>query len=490
MNILDQISSTENIKLTWTNSIKISQFLKLEDNADYDSLIKPYTIQILNENEEILIEYNNFKDGTKNTSLIHVAIQKPAILRRAYIFANTRKQYSKVLDTMTYSFEFPFEENVKSYIEKNNKLGYFKNLKIKVISEDNDTSNDVLINVTYKEIDINDVSSIFVKIFRNIENTGIKLKFNKQEFLNSNIESILIQPLDSNSKEKFKYIFVDKIKEKWLSIIENESSISIPFPNNYIIKNDSQFDIKVYYLNKAQSNMLSSFKNFNDNEEIVLNIVLENFNQQAFDIIDVPSEEQQYKVYYQNLIYLFNNESYSNISWPNDFTLINGIRYKKYFPLAKDSSNNQTYLINRVIVPESSAVSLINDENLSTDLIGYKFKDLNGDINYNDISSDLTYQKNINIKSIEIKTVIEENGQTSMYIEAVTDFTNTSNFKILNISNNLSFIERYFTNISGQNYVTLLFKLNYIYVNDTFTDISKNQLLFNKEFISFDLDIG
>jgi len=236
--------------------------------------------------------------------------------------------------------------------------------------------------------------------------------------------------------------------------------------------------------------MLSSFKNFNDNEEIVLNIVLENFNQQAFDIIDVPSEEQQYKVYYQNLIYLFNNESYSNISWPNDFTLINGIRYKKYFPLAKDSSNNETYLINRVIVPESSAVSLINDENLSTDLIGYKFKDLNGDINYNDISSDLTYQKNINIKSIEIKTVIEENGQTSMYIEAVTDFTNTSNFKILNISNNLSFIERYFTNISGQNYVTLLFKLNYIYVNDTFTDISKNQLLFNKEFISFDLDIG
>jgi len=490
MNTLDQISSAENIKLTWTNSIKISQFLKLEDDVDYDSLIKPYTIQILNENEEILREYNNFKDGRKNTSMIHIAIQKPAILRRAYMFANTRKQYNKVLNTMTYSFEFPFEENIKSYIEKNNKLGYYKNLKIKVISEDNDDSNDVLINVTYRDINVNDINDIFIKIFRNIENTGIKLKFNKEKFLNSNIESILIQPLDNNSKEKFKCIFIDQIKEKWLSIIENESSISIPFPNNYIIKNDSQFDIKVYYFNKAQTNMLNSFKNFNNNEEVILDIALENFNQQMFDVIDLPSEEEEYKVYYQNFIYLFNNESYSNIAWPNEFTLINGIKYKKYFPLAKDASNNETYLINRVIVPESSALSLINDENLSTDLIGYKFKDLNGNINYNDVSSDLTYQKNTNIKSIEIKTVIEENSQTSIYLEATTNFIDTSNFKIINVSNNLSFIERYFTSISNQNYVTLLFKLNYNYANDTFMDTPKNQLLFNKEFISFDLDVG
>jgi hypothetical protein len=490
MNTLDQISSTENIKLSWTNSIRISQFLKLEDGIDYDSLIKPYTIQILNENEELLREYNNFKDGTKNTSLIHVAIQKPPALRRCYMFANTRKIYNKIVDTMTYEFTFPFEENVKSYIEKNNKLGYFKNLKIKVISEDNDESNDVLINVSYSEIILNNITDIFMKIYRNIENTGIKLKFNKNNFLNNNIESILIEPLDNDSKEKFKCIFIDKIKEKWLSIIQNESSISIPFPNNYTIKNDSQFSFKLYYLNQAQSDMLNVFKNINDSDEAILQLISENFSKQSFDLIDTPSEEEEYKVFYQNFLYLFNNESYNNISWPSDFTLINGIKYKKYFPLAKDNLNNETYLINRIINPESSAITVIQDENISNDTVGFKYKDLNNNINYNDISSDLTYQKNTNIKSIEIKTVLEENGLTSIFLEVITNFIDTSSFKILNISNNLSFVQRSFTNIDNKNYVTLLFKLNYDYINDSFTDLLKSQLLFNKEFISFDFDIG
>jgi hypothetical protein len=485
MKTLNQKSSSENIKLNWTDSITISNFLR-EDEIDYDSIVKPYTIKVLDENNILLKEYNNFKEGEKNFSLVEVALEDLGSLRRSYMFASPRKRYTRTMDTIRYSFTFSLERNMNSYFEKNEKIGFYKKLKLEIISEDGDTTNDTSINVDFKSIDNQNIDLIFKKIFRNIENNGLKFKFDNNLFVEKEIESILIIPTNEPFKNNFKYIFVDDIKNKWLSIIQNETSLSVPFPNSYVFPNSEKLNLKVYYLNSLQNNIFKYLREKNTSDDVLLEIMEEYLADQKIEKTDIQNEKDEYTCLYQNFIYLFNDESFNSTALPS--ILINDVEFKNYFPKYKNDQNQFTYLINKLNPQNTSVLSVVNDDRF--DNLGYKFKDLDGNINDYLLIEDLTYQKNTNIKNIEIKNVIDENDNISIYLEATTRFINTSDFNLKKISNNLSFIERYFTNIDDTNYVTFLFKLNYNYINNNFPDVPKNQLIQNKEFIFFEFEIN
>lgn len=489
MNTIEKTTSISDIKLTWTNSIHIPKYL-IEEVVNYDEFIRPYTLQVFDENDNLLKEYNNFKDGEKHTTLIQVDLKGiKSSMRRAYMFASPRKIYSQVVDNIKYIFTFPFDENVKSYYEKTGNIGFFKNIKIKVISEDGDSSNDAIINVSYPNESIRNIRDIFTKIFRISDGSGVKLKFNKQEFLNSDIQGALLEPLNPEIKERFKCIFLDNIKEKWADIIENETLLSFQFPNNYVLPNNQQLNFKIYYLNRAQVEIFNYYKNMNVDENKILEIFSEYLTSRFFEAIEIENEDNEYKIFYQNFLYLFNEESFNNIAWPTDKTLIDRVYYKKYFPLLKDLGNNTTCMVTKLINPQSSALVLSDNEQIP-DTIGYQFKDLDENINQSDIKIDFSYQKNTNIQSIEVKNIINDNNNINLYLEIITTFTNYTDIKMSNITNNLSFLEKYYVDIDGQNYLTLLFKLNYNYSNTTWPEANKNQLLHNKEFISFSFDVS
>lgn len=487
MKTLIQTSSSEDIQLYWADAIRISRFLK-QDEINFDSLIKAYTIKIFDQEGALLREYNNFRDGEKRLSLVQVALDDLGSLRRSYMFASPRKCYSKTMDTIRYNFNFSLEANAEAFFEKYQTDGFFKNLKLQIISEDGDPTNDTEIDITFKNIFNENINTVFKKVLKNIESSSLKFKLNKTSFLEKEIESLLIIPLNENMRNNFKYIFVDDIKNKWLSIIENEASLTVPFPNSYVFPNSEELNIKYYYLNQLQTNVFKFFKDKNISDEALLQIIENVAENQNIEALNIINEEEEFLCSYQNFIYLFNDQSFNNISWPENPILINGIEFRKYFPIAKDQSNNFTYVINQLNNPETSALSIVEDSRLEH--LGYKFIDLENNINDYLITQDLSYQKNINIKNIAIKNVISQNDNVSIYLEIITNFINTSNFTLQKISNNLSFVERYFTNINDNNHVTLLFKLNYNYLNTTLLDKPKNTLIQNKEFIFFEFKIN
>lgn len=485
MRTLNKTSSSADISLTWTNAIKIAEFL-IKERLDFNELIKTYKIKIFDLSDNLLKEYTNFKEGDFSTNIVSLALSAPPVARRAIVFASPKKIASKVVEAMTYRFAFPFQENIDLYYQKNNKEGFFDSLKIHVISEDGDDTNDVEITTDYAKINPININNILKKVFKNIEGTALKLKFNKDEYLKNEVQAVLLVPQTESIKNNFKYIFIDDIENKWISVLNDESSLTVPFPNLYTLNNQEAIAFDIYLLNKCQKEMFYNFKDkpIDENEKI---LVFTNYlTEQKISLASINDETQEIRASYQNFFYLFNEESFNNIAWPTQSTLINGINYLKYFPLKSDELNNNTYLINILPKIETSAIATTNS--LNNPALGYKSTDLEGIINDNFIEQDLASSNHLNIKTIEIKNVINENNEVSMYIEVVTNFINKLNFKLLNMSNNLFFIDKYYTGQDDVNYLTFLFKVKYTYINNT-ENLLKKQLIQDRIFINFDFEI-
>jgi len=487
MRTLNKTSSAANINLSWVNSIKISRFL-VKENINYAELIKTYKIKIFDKNDILIKEYANFKDGDFSTDLVGLVLDASSSSRRAMMFASPRKLSTKVIDTMNYKFKFLFEENAQNYYDKNNKYGFFDKFKIHVISEDGDDSNDAEILIDYSKIEEAEINGILKKTYKNLEGNALKIKFNKTKFLDNKVEGMLFVPQTEAMKMHFKYIFVDEIQDKWVSIIENEASMTVPFPNLYISSIQESLVFDVYFLNKCQVEIFNFFKQKGAQDEDLLLIFQEYLSKQKLSLSNIQDEAEEFKVWYQNFIYLFNEESFQNISWPTELIKVHGIEYKKYYPQKKDIDNNETYVANLLPTIDASATATIEDPNIYNQNLGYKYKNLNNEIKDGYIEEDLASAGGLNIKSIEIKNIINNNNNISIYFEVVTNFINNLNFKVLNISNNISLVNKYYT-YNEENNLTFLFKLDYAYSNNFHPNLLKKQLIQDRQFINFDLEI-
>ena len=182
-------------------------------------------------------------------------------------------------------------------------------------------------------------------------------------------------------------------------------------------------------------------------------------------------------VNFQGYAYLFSNESYQNISWPQNDIIINNIAYNKYFTKAKDNLNQDTFCLNNQFESQTNLVDITLDPNIS-DVVGYY--NLNKDTFY-DIKSDLPYFKSLNINKIKVVDIQKRNNEYSMFIEFITNLTDKDDIVISYISSDLNFVQKSYQLINNINYLTLLFSIKYDYVENE----NINNLIYNKIMINF-----
>lgn len=187
-------------------------------------------------------------------------------------------------------------------------------------------------------------------------------------------------------------------------------------------------------------------------------------------------------IFYQNYIYLFNNNSLSSNSLQSDLN-INDITFNRYFPLLNKDQANKTICLSDDLNTDDV---LDNIYNLQEDYLGYYSKNLS---DYEDVAIDLDYLQNQGVRNVKIVEIEELADTCNIYVEFITNFYSNEKFYI-ETSNNLKFYEKYKTTIDNKEYITFLFKYSYSldnlnqYLLEN-TNKTKDQIISDKDLINF-----
>jgi hypothetical protein len=382
-------------------------------------------------------------------------------------------------------FKYDFLNNYIKYKELNNKIGFFKKIKITVDYQNSD-SEDFFTDVEYDEINQIDKNKLFKKIYRSNDYVSLKIILDKNYIQEKEIHSLLIATEISNKNikhKKLQNLFIEDIKERYLDINNTSVMLTIPFIETDLVEITENLNIKVICLNKLQSDMYTLLLEKESQEDI--NIFLEEFfPNQFFNIgkIYKQSVNNETLIFYQSYLYLFNNQSLNSNSLTSDLS-INDMIFNSYFPLLNKDQANKTICLSNDLNTDDV---LDNNYNLQKGYLGFYGKD---STSYEDIAIDLDYLQNQGVLQAKIIEV-EENGNTcNIYIEFITTFYNNEKFYI-ETSNNLKYSEKYKTNIDSKDYITLLFKYSYNlqnlneFLNEN-PSISKLQIISDKDLINF-----
>lgn len=466
---------TENLNFTLNWQSKRKNFIEGLDESNFKFPF--YNIIIKNTEDLIINEFNNLSNHIPEMESIlhgnHDGYVCPKLIIRPS---------NSVCST---EFKYNFENNYKRYKELNNKIGFYKNLNIKIDYHEND-SEDFLVNVQYKEIEDIEKNKLFQKVYRSTDYFSVKLFLDKEYIKEKQIHSLLIISEASNREfknKKLKNLFIENIEDKYLDINDKYVSLTVPFIESNIVEFTENINIKIVCLNSPQSDMYN-FLNSRENQENI-NIFLEEFfPNQFFDIgkIYKQNTNNEMILYYQNYLYLFNQESLNSNSEQSD-RVIGETKFNKYFPLLNKDQNNRT-----ICLSDDLNTDNIRDNNfdLSLGYLGYYGKNIN---EIEDVAIDLDYFQQKNVLSAKILEIEENQDQCSLYMEFITNLY--SNERLFIESNqNLKYIEKYKTLIEDKEYITLLFKYTYSLenTNQYLTENSstlKNQIIADKDLINF-----
>lgn len=462
-----------NFNLTWDSKRK--HFI--EDLDEFNFQFPTYDIIIKNENDIII---NNFNDLCNYSPQLETIINGPDT---GYVCPSVEVRVSS--STASTEFKYDFLNNYTKYKELNNKLGFFKKIKI-TIDYKNDDSNDFSIDAEYDEIEDINKNKLFQKIYRSNDYLSLKLLLDKYYIQEKEIYSLLITSEASNKNiknKKLKNLFIENIEEKYLDINDKSVLLTVPFIENEIVEITENLNIKIICLNKLQSDMYSLFNEKESQDDI--NVFFEEFfPNQFFNIGKVykQSVNNETVIFYQNYLYLFNNQSLNSNSLTSDI-LINDITFKNYFPLLNKDKSNKTICLSNDLNTDDV---IDNNYNLEKEYLGFYNKDLNF---YEDVSIDLDYLQNQGLLQAKIIEIEENKDTCNIYIEFITTFYNNEKFYI-ETSNNLKYTEKYKTNIEGKDYITLLFKYSYDLqnLNEYLSEnpaINKSQIISDKDLINF-----
>jgi hypothetical protein len=367
----------------------------------------------------------------------------------------------------------------------NNKLGFFK--KIKATIDYNDaTAQDFDVDVEYDEINEIDKNKLFEKIYRSSDYFSIKMFLNKNYIEEKEINSLLIISEASNKNiknKKLQNLFIQDIKEKYLDINNKSVLLTVPFVESDIVEVTENININIICLNKLQSDMYAMLCEKEPQDDI--NIFLkEFFPNQTFNIgkIYKQSTNNETVIFYQNYLYLFNNESLNSNSLTSDLS-INDMVFNSYFPLLNKDQADKTICLSNDLNTDDV---LDNNYNLQKGYLGFYGKDLTS---YEDVAIDLDYLQNQGVFQAKIIEIEENSDTCNIYIEFITTFYNNEKFYI-ETSNNLKYSEKYKTSIDDKDYITLLFKYSYAlqdlneYLGEN-ASINKSQIISDKDLINF-----
>jgi hypothetical protein len=459
-----------NLTLEWDTLRNIPHYIEI--SQEFPS----YNIAIKDKNDNLIEKYFNVKN---NEPVLEKKSKKIGRIPKIKYFVNLSKNQIKS------SFKYNFENNYNKFKELNNKLGFFKELLFS-IDYNNDNKEDFNVSVEYEEIEDLNKNILFNKIYRSSDYVSIKLLINKEYFNEKNIHSFLVLSEVSNKvlkNKKLNNLFVENVKEKWLDVNESTTLLTVPFIETDIVEISENLNIKVIPLNYFQSELYNFLKS-KESQEDINNLYEEYFINQTFNIgkIYKQSINNETVIFYQNYLYLFNNESLNSNSLTSDLT-INDMVFNTYFPLLNKDQANKTICLSNDLNTDDV---LDNNYNLQKGYLGFYGADLTS---YEDVAIDIDYLQNQGVLQAKI-IEIEENGNTcNIYIEYITTFYNNEKFYI-ETSNNLKYTEKYKTNIDGKDYITLLFKYSYDlqnlneFLNEN-PSLNKSQIISDKDLINF-----
>jgi len=462
-----------NLTLEWLTLRNIPDFLEV------DQEFPSYNIKVKNENDYLIDQYLNLKDyeiivnyGWDNS------VDQRWTMKTKFKVDLLKNQAKNI-------FKYNFENNYSKYKKLNNKLGYFKKIKFEV-DYNNDGKGDFEQEAEYAEIENLDKNVLFNKIYRSSDYLTVKLLINKEYFKQQEVYSLLVLSEVSNKlvkNKKLTNLFTEKVEEKWLDVNDSTALLTIPFIESDIVEISENLNIKVIPLNYLQSELYNFLKS-RESQEDINNLYEEYFPNQTFNIgkIYKQSVNNETVVFYQNYLYLFNNQSLTSNSLTSDLS-INDMVFNSYFPLLNKNQDNKTICLSNDLNTDDV---LDNTYNLQKGYLGFYGKDL---ASYEDVAIDLDYLQNQGVLQAKI-IEIEENGDTcNIYIEYITTFYNNEKFYI-ETSNNLKYSEKYKTNIDNKDYITLLFKYSYDlqnlneFLNEN-SSVNKSQIISDKDLINF-----
>ena len=462
-----------NLTLEWLTLRNIPDFLEV------DQEFPSYNIKVKNENDYLIDQYLNLKDyeiivnyGWDNS------VDQRWTMKTKFKVDLLKNQAKNI-------FKYNFENNYSKYKKLNNKLGYFKKIKFEV-DYNNDGKGDFEQEAEYAEIENLDKNILFNKIYRSSDYLTVKLLINKEYFKQQEVYSLLVLSEVSNKlvkNKKLTNLFTEKVEEKWLDVNDSTALLTIPFIESDIVEISENLNIKVIPLNYLQSE-LYNFLRSRESQEDIGNLYEEYFPNQTFNIgkIYKQSVNNETVVFYQNYLYLFNNQSLTSNSLTSDLS-INDMVFNSYFPLLNKDQDNKTICLSNDLNTDDV---LDNNYNLQKGYLGFYGKDL---ASYEDVAIDLDYLQNQGVLQAKIIEIEENSNTCNIYIEYITTFYNNEKFYI-ETSNNLKYSEKYKTNIDGKDYITLLFKYSYDlqnlneFLNEN-SSINKSQIISDKDLINF-----
>ena len=459
-----------NLTLTWETLRNIPDFIEV------DKEFPSYNIKIKDENNCLIYNDLNLKiyESIMETYSEHLDFApKPK--------SRTELSKNKSLST----FKYNFENNYLKYKELNNALGFFKKIIFEV-DYNNDGKGDFQQEVEYAGIENLDKNTLFNKIYRSSDYLTVKLLINKEYFKQQEVYSFLILSEVSNKlikNKKLTNLFTEKVEEKWLDVNESTVLLTIPFIESDIVEVSENLNIKIIPLNYLQSELYNFLKS-RESQEDINNLYEEYFSNQIFNIgkIYKQSTNNETVVFYQNYLYLFNNQSLNSNSLTSNIS-INDMVFNSYFPLLNKDQATKTICLSNDLNTDDV---LDNNYNLQKGYLGFYGKASSA---YEDVAIDLDYLQNQGVLQAKIIEIEENINTCNIYIEYITTFYNNEKFYI-ETSNNLKYSEKYKTNIDGKDYITLLFKYSYDLqtLNEYLIEnpsINKSQIISDKDLINF-----
>ena len=406
-----------NLTLEWDTLRNIPNYIQI--SQEFPS----YNISVKDKNNNLIEKYFDIKN---NEPFLEKKSRKISRIPKIKYFVNLSKNQIKS------SFKYNFENNYNKFKELNNKLGFFKELLFS-IDYNNDNKEDFNVSVEYQEIEDLNKNILFNKIYRSSDYIAVKLLINKQYFNEKNIHSFLILSEVSNKvlkNKKLNNLFIEDVKDKWLDVNESTTLLTVPFIETDIVEISENLNIKVIPLNYFQSELYNFLKS-KESQEDINNLYEEYFINQTFNIgkIYKQSINNETVIFYQNYLYLFNNESLNSNGLTSDL-LINDMIFNSYFPLLNKDQANKTICLSNDLNTDDV---LDNNYNLQKGYLGFYGKDLTS---YEDVSIDLDYLQNQGVLQAKIIEIEENSDTCNIYIEYITTFYNNEKFYI-ETSNNL-----------------------------------------------------
>ena len=386
-------------------------------------------------------------------------------------------------DQVNSSFDYLFENNFNKYKENNKKIGFYKNINFSVLY-DNQDKQYFNLDVEYEMLEDIDKNILFNKIYRSDDFLSIKMLSNKEYAESKGIYSYLILSTLSNHVEKnlqLKNLFIENVASKWLDNNNFTTLLTVPFIESNIVEISENINIKILPLKKWQSEMYKFLKD-REKEEDINTFLTENFEKQIINIGKIYKQSINYEtlVFFQNYLYLFNEESLSSSI---DKIQIGDVNFENYYPILNKNLKDKMICLSEDI---NSDDVIDNSYNIEKDYLGYYNQ---SQTKYVDINMDLDYFQSRNIKDVKILEIKENETECFLYIEFITNFFEKEKFYVES-SANLKYIEKYKTLSNDREYITFLFEYkysleklkNFLSLNQ---NLQKNQILSEKDLINF-----